>query len=161
MDWAMGRILVLVSVCLLAPLATATATQAGAVRESVPVSFVVTNPCNGEAVAATGTVEFVMNELDNNPSVAYIAAENARYDVTAIGMTTGVTYVLQDVLHVSTVISDFTTFAPTQSTLTELFHLVSRGGAPDFRALAIVHVTFTADGTLTASVQLTPQACRG
>lgn len=34
-------------------LATASATQAAAVQESVPVSFVVTNPCNREAVVAT------------------------------------------------------------------------------------------------------------
>src|SRR5919204_4836016 len=150
----MRRVFVLASFGVLALFASATAAQAAAVRESVPVSFTVTNPCNGEEVSAAGTVDFVMNEIDTNPSIQYIAAESVRYDVTAIGTTTGASYVLQDVLHVSTMISNFTTFAPSQSTLTELFHLVSAGSAPDFWALAVTHVTFTADGNIAVFVQL-------
>jgi hypothetical protein len=157
----MRGVLVLASFGVLALLAGATAARAAAVQESVPVSFTVTNPCNGEEVSTTGTVDFVINEIDTNPSIQYIAAESLRYDVTAIGTTTGTSYVLQDVLHVSTTISDFTTFAPSQSTFTELFHLVSAGSAPDFWALAVWRITITANGNITVLMQLTPQACRG
>jgi hypothetical protein len=151
----------LVSLSVFGLLAITPAAQAAAVRQSFPVSFTAINPCNGEAVSATGTADLVMNEIDTNPSIEYIAAENLRYDVTAVGATTGARYVLQDVLHVSTMISTFTIGAPSQSTLTELFHLVSPGSAPDFWALAVTHVTFTANGNIAVLLQLSPQACRG
>jgi hypothetical protein len=141
-------------------LATASATQAAAVQESVPVSFVVTNPCNGEAVVATGTAYFV-TELDTNPTIQYVAAANARYDVTAVSTTTRASYVLQDVLHVSTMISSFSTFSPSQSTATQLFHLVSAGAAPDFWVLVVSRITVTANGDVVALFDVTPQACRG
>jgi hypothetical protein len=156
----MSRLLFLTSLCVLTLFASATAAQAAAIHESIPVSFTADNPCNGEAVSVTGTVDFVINTLAN-PAVEYIAAENGRYEVTGVGATTGSKYVVRDVLHVSTVVTSFTTGAPLQSTLTELFHLVSQGSAPDFWSLAVFHVTVTANGDITVNLEFVPQACRG
>ena len=121
---------------------------------TIPISGTVLNPCNGEAVAFSGTDHFTARvTLDNGGGFHLGLHDNIH--VTAIG-DQGNTYVgnQEDNFVFNGKVGEEET---NQLTFSE----ISNGSAPNFIVHALFHITVNANGNVTAFVDNFTAECRG
>lgn len=128
-------------------LATATSTN-------TPLSGTVTNTCNGDVVTFNGTAHIVL-ETTNNTTQASVHEDLV--NASGVGAPSGDRYRLVTVGNAET--SEVSAF---EATATIRIEYVSQGSDPNFFADEVVHITFNANGQMTAVVEnVTPEGCSG
>jgi hypothetical protein len=127
------------------------------VRQDIPYSTVVYNPCGGEVIGLAGTVRKVISSTTNqlwNRTRLF-----TRYqDLSGVGFTSGTTYSAIGVSHESR--SVYNGFFPRGFTTSDNFKLVPEGGGDPLVLHQTTHVTFNADGTTTATVDNPRLECK-
>jgi len=155
---SMKKIVVLSGLALglagwLAP-GVASASNGAQIQVSDVIGETLVNPCNGETVTITsGTFQIVVHEtaipggyhlnIDGNArGVKGVSASGANYQVPGgFWTTTNATPGAQ------------------MSTDVGVFNLVGQAGAPNFRTFGVLHVTVTANGDVTASIDHQTATC--
>lgn len=126
------------------------------VNEDIPLTFNTTNPCNNENVTLSGTVHLVIDEtFDNNGGVHFDF--HANYNITGTG-DLGNNYVSNQELHES---GNAKVGAADAATFPIAFELISKGSAPNFLMRMLMHMTFNANGDVTASFDHITADCNG
>ena len=126
------------------------------VNEDIPFSVNITNPCNNESVALSGTEHLVILEtFDNNGGVHFDF--HANFNITGTG-DLGNNYVSNQELHES---GNTKVGAAAAATFPIAFELISKGSAPNFLMLMLMHMTFNANGSVTASFDHFMTECQG
>src|SRR4051794_1543183 len=74
------------------------ARAANVFNADVPVSFTVTNPCNGEDVLFSGTAH-VLVDITINGNTAHLGVNTNFQDLSGVGLTTGAKYQLANSTH--------------------------------------------------------------
>jgi hypothetical protein len=124
-------------------------------NDTFPINFGVTNPCNGENVALSGTEHDTLHiTMDSNGGFHGDMQANLE-NITGVG-DQGNTYVAPGVLH-----SNVNGRVGGEETFTETFNIISAGSAPNFILHEDYHITVNADGTVTTSHDNVSSACRG
>lgn len=124
---------------------------------TAPFMQTVANPCNGEGVDVSGQMHIVTAETLNGNSMHL--EEHISAQAVGIG-TTGTRYML----HAANELSANVTLDPSTQTgevtqvLTE--PLISAGAAPNFVLHVQSHLTVSATGSITATVNRVSAACR-
>ncbi len=136
--------------------AGAASAQAAAQSVDFPISGTVTNSCTGDVVTYSGTEHLVTNAtVDANGGMHGTAHEDL-VDVSGVG-TSGDQYRL-----VGTGNAELNSTSAFESTAVDHIQFVSRGSQPNFAADGTVHITYNANGQITAYVDnLTSEPCRG
>lgn len=120
----------------------------------IPLSGVLSNPCNGENVTFSGTDHFTLHITFNSAGgINAVAHDNIH--VTASG-DQGNSYVGNQ--EDSNVLN---ARVGAEQTMTLIFSEISQTKAPNFEVHAIAHVTINANGSVTASVNNFTAVCRG
>lgn len=125
----------------------------------MPFSATVANPCNGDVVALTGTLDLMVRMTLSGSGRANFGG-HLNYDLSGVGVPSGAEYNVKDVENVESNNITFTNGAAAFSD-EEQFVVISKGGAPNFVAHLIIHETFNANGDLTSFTFDTSSECRG
>jgi hypothetical protein len=141
----------------------ATAAIAGpAITETTPFSGMFDNPCTGELLAVTGQQHIDINENFSSDGTLQ-SHVNYRLDgVTAVGVTSGARYVVQDTENHEFVFSGFSG----EDTFDMTAHFVRLGETgtlilgDDFYETFKTHITTNATGQTAFHYDFIPQACR-
>ena len=120
-----------------------------------PVSFTITNPCNGENVAVSGNEHDTFHlTFDGHGGVHVVFTANLE-GVTGVG-DQGNTY------RIPAALSDtFNARVGYEETFTETFQLVAQGSAPNFLLHEDAHITVNPNGTVTEFHDHFSTTCQG
>jgi hypothetical protein len=127
------------------------------VRQDLPYSTLVYNPCAGEAVGIAGTLRKVMSSTTNqvwNRTRVFTSYQ----DLQGVAMTSGTLYRAIGVSHESK--SIYSGFFPRTFTTVDNFKLVPEGAGETLLLHQTTHVTINADGTATATVDNPKLECK-
>lgn len=114
------------------------------------------NPCNGEVVQLSGSVNFRSHlTIDQNGGIHLVVHENAQ-GLSGVGCTTGAKY------QVNSAEDQETNFKalPAESTFTMHSNVIGQGTVPNFVFHLTVHTTVNANGEVTALVLNTSSDCK-
>lgn len=122
----------------------------GATSTDMPLSLIRSADCSGEDVELSGTIHLV-NQLQADGSV--IGHFNYS-DVKGVGLTSGTIYR-------ANAVDNFRLSDPFPSSITSErnFRLLSRGSSSNLLVQAIYHITVTANGDVTASIDSLTMQC--
>lgn len=127
-------------------------------QERVPIVDVVANPCTGEPVVVTDTLQVLLHETVDASGALHITDLMGTSDVSGVAVPSGTSYTG----HASTLQKlNLSATAASDVTVEGTFTLVSQGSAQNFRVDQITHLTANANGTLTATVDRTTATCLG
>ena len=120
-----------------------------------PVTFYVTNPCNGENIVISGNEHDTLNITSDGNGGLHIVFRGNLQDVTGVG-DQGNKYHAPSTFHFAYnikvgAVQSFTTY----------YSFISQGSAPNFRFREDAHFTINADGTVTSSFDNIRTECRG
>jgi hypothetical protein len=141
------------SVLLLVP----TSASAATVQMRLPLNQTFFNPCTGDTITFTGTINLVTGvTADGSGGFHVLFADNVS-DVTGIGVPSGIVYqgVGGDWFETN-VKPPF----PAEFTATDVINFLSAGAAPNFVANDTIHFTVNANGTITAQVVRFSLTCK-
>jgi hypothetical protein len=154
-----GLLFVSLALVLGGSLVPATAIASGPptiIRDDVTGDTFV-NPCNGETVTITsGTFQIVIHETATPSGGFHLIVEGNAQGVKGVG-TSGTSYQVPGGFWFEL---NVTPGAET-TTETDVFNLVAKGSAPNFRVLGTFHVTIDAKGNVTAFVDNFTETCIG
>jgi hypothetical protein len=139
-------------------LAVAPAAQAAVTENTkVPIDLLVGIPCNGDTVELTGSLHILSSFTINNNQVS-------GYDhfqpqgISGTDLTTGAKYqgtgVTQDQFS-SSLVNGQAQFSSVNN-----FKIIGQGTAPNYLVHKNTHLTFNANGTVTANVDNFTASCR-
>lgn len=127
------------------------------VRQDIPYSTAVYNPCADEVIGLAGTVRKVISSTTNqvwNRTRLFTSYQ----DLRGVGFSSGTTYSAIGISHESK--SVYSGFSPRGVTSIDNFKLVPDGGGVTLVLHQTTHVTFNADGTITATVDNPRLECK-
>ena len=127
------------------------------INEVVPFSSVFDDPCTGEPVTLTGNLH-VLIHITQNAAGGFEAKEHFQpQGVTGVGAS-GTEYQGTGVTQDETSTNSEGQF---ESTFINNFRIISHGSSANFTVHDTVHVTFNANGDLTATVANGSVECQG
>ena len=157
----MKRFLLLVGLVATVGLTAASAPQAAVVIHdyNIPITTFVTNPCNGDFVPLTGTLDLMLR-LTTSGSGRLNLGEHINFDLSGVGAPSGAEYNVGEVVNIE---ENNITFDNGATEITEAAHLnvISKGSEPNFLVHVIVHETITPDGDITSFKVDVSTECRG
>jgi hypothetical protein len=114
--------------------------------------FIRSNECTGEDVEITGTIHLVSKAEPDGGIVGHFNYQGVR----AIGLTSGTEYRVSAVDHVHL-------SAPFPSSIhsVQSFRMIAPGQAGDLHVRALMHITVTANGDVSASIDELSTDCIG
>ena len=127
------------------------------VNQTVPAALATVNPCNGDAVALTGTLHFIIHTTTATSGTQQFYIDfTSNYSGT--GLPSGVNY--QATTHQ---LEEFSTRDPYPIVYRFYVdeHLLSATGVNNYDMTTQYHVTINNDGTVTAVVDNTDSKCTG
>ena len=125
------------------------------VNQVVPISFALTNPCNGEAVTFSGNEHITSHLTFDGSGGVHIGNHVNFQDVTGAG-SFGNKYQIPAVENQS-----FNAKVGQEETETVSELVVSQGSAPNFVVKFDFHTTINPDGTVTSYFNNFTTECRG
>ena len=134
--------------------------QATTVIERVTVPFVFdnVNPCNGQRMLLTGELNLTTRTTVDNQGNIHISFSTVPSRVEGVGED-GSWYKAVGGNHEHN--NAFANSGQFVGTVTDSFRLIGAGGADNFHAKAVVHVTITGDGTVRTLVEHFGAECHG
>jgi hypothetical protein len=144
-------LLVAAAICLSTPLNAANQGQA-----EVPFDATLVNPCNGELVDIGGTVHVDVTLTSNNNTFHLTLHANPQ-GATGVGESTGATYHATGVTRQDEQVRLINGSA--KASYVNRFDIVADGGVPSFSVHETAHVTFNANGDVTASFDKLSTSC--
>ena len=130
---------------------------AAAASQTVPVSGVVFDPCSGQNWAFTGKVHFVASFTPDASGGIHLDLQDNASQIKLTNLMTGQQGVGTETDH-------FTVNVPApanEATLNGQFTEITAGPTDNFIVVYLMHLTFNANGTLTASVDNFKATCSG
>lgn len=128
------------------------ASAAAASSRTLPLHFIRSNECTGEDVEITGTIHFVSHTQPNGGIVGHFNYQH----VTGIGLASGTEYRVSAVDHVH-----LSPPFPSSVHSVRSFRMIAPGPASDLLVNVLMHITVTANGDVTASVDRLSSRCAG
>ena len=127
------------------------ASALGATSTTLPLHFLRSADCNDEIVEITGTIHLVNQTQPDGSVISHFNYQN----VTGLGLTSGTRYQVTSVDHVRLA-------APFPSSIQSVqsFQLISQGSGDDLQVQVLYHVTVSATGEVTASIDEFNVLCR-
>jgi hypothetical protein len=145
---ALGGLLMM-SASLIAQATTSTTST------TTPLVGTVGSSCAPELIDVTGSVHVVQHTTQNSQGVMS-QVFHLNVDGIGTGQVSGNQYVFTQTTHQVFNRRDDPSL---EFTMTETIHVISSGGADDFRMRALLHVTINADGTVTTEVVKVERVC--
>ena len=126
-------------------------------NETVPSAFVAYNPCNGDAVALTGTLHIQVNYTTS-------ASLNQHYTIDLTGQYSGVG--VPSLVNYNGNTRNFDSFSsqnplPIEETMISTYSVTSATGEDNFSVTVQYKVTINSLGVPTAETQFIRSACTG
>jgi hypothetical protein len=115
------------------------ATESETVVDRQPVSFDITNPCNGELIPMTGYITTVFHYTNNAHTEAYLTQNS--FQASGVGEITGARYQLNSLWHETIALHTGIAY-----TFTNHENVIGEGQVPDFIGNTIFHFTLTPSG---------------
>ena len=114
------------------------------------------NPCNGEVVSLSGTVNLRSHvTIDQNGGIHFNIHENTQ-GLSGTGLTTGAKYQVNSAEDQETNFKSL----PAESTFTMHSNVIAQGSVPNFVFHLTTHVTVNANGEVTALVLNQSSDCK-
>ena len=135
----------------------AVAAAAAAASQTVPVSGVVFDPCSGQNWAFTGKAHFVASFTPDSSGGIHLDLQDNASEIKLTNLVTGQQGVGTETDH-------FTVNVPApanEATLNGQFTEITAGPTDNFIVVYLIHVTFNANGTMTAFVNNFTARCSG
>ena len=127
-------------------------------NENIPFTSTLTNLCNGDQVAFSGTLH-ITNTMTTDASGGTHLKTHINYqDVSGTGSPSGITYRVRTVSNETTNDNDG---QQSEMTVIQTVKLIAQGSAPNYFVHFVYHVTINANGETTTSVDETRIECRG
>jgi hypothetical protein len=127
-------------------------------RETVPFVFDNVNPCNGQRLLLTGELHLTTRTTVDDQDNIHIGFSIVPSRVEGFGED-GSWYKAVGGNHEHN--NGFANSGQFIGTVTDSFRLIGAGGADNFHAKAMVHVTITSDGTVRTLVEHFGRECHG
>jgi hypothetical protein len=129
--------------------------HAGALTESVDFNSFVTD-CNGDTIQLSGRL-LIVQTATSTPSGGFVVSAHFQpQGISGTNLQTGATYrgtgVTRDIVVTSPA-------GGTTATFVNLFHVQAKAGAESYIVTQLVHLTVSATGVLTASVDKSSTNC--
>ena len=129
------------------------------VNLSVPVDIAVFIPCAnggaGEVVTLSGDLHTVLRYTDPARGGIHAASHFQPQGISGVGETTGDTY------HATGVTQDeFNATVAVEETFVNNFRIIGQGSGNNFLVHSVFHITFNANGPITAFVDTLSVDCR-
>jgi hypothetical protein len=155
----LGIVLWIVPSPALAQATTTTTVTTISIADNPPAPEILAaiEACVGEPVALSGTINIVAHETDNANGGMDVSAIFTTQNASAVGQTTGTVY--RGPAHD---ITKFNTSGPPPLEFTNLFRisLIGPGQTPKFVLKDQFHITFNANGDITATVNTASMVCK-
>ncbi len=131
---------------------SSTASPAAAAGRTLPLHFIRSNECTGEDVEITGVIHLLSQAQPGGGIVGHFNYQR----VTGSGLTSGTEY------HVAAV-DQVHLLPPFPSSVhsVQIFRMIAPGAANDLLVSVLTHVTVTANGDISASVDQLSARCLG
>lgn len=128
------------------------ASAIAATSRTLPLHFIRSNECTGEDVEITGTIHFVSKTQRDGGIVGHFNYQ----DVRGIGLTSGTEYRVSAVDHVHL-------SAPFPSSVHSVrsFRMIAPGSDDNLLVHVLMHITVTANGDVSASIERLSNRCVG
>jgi hypothetical protein len=149
------RLAALVCTALAAALIASTAAQAATTTTTVPFSTVIT-ACNGDPIQLSGSLLFVSTTTTNSAGGFTSSTHAQPQGVSGTDLVTGTRYLGTGLTRDLLVVTAGGTITATDI---NRFHIQATGGAESYEVSETVHITFNANGTVTAFVDNFSPAC--
>ena len=148
---SMGRIwrltMCLVALVVLAAIAAAASANGAATVTRQDVTGETVSCDNGILSVTAGSFQTVVHETQTASGAYHLVLEGTAQGVQAIGPS-GAKYLIPGGFHIELNL----TRGATTSMETDVLNVIGQGGAPNFTARGVLHVTVDANGDVTASV---------
>lgn len=125
-------------------------------NQTLPFAMATTNPCNGDAVALTGTTHILVEQTQNDNGLHLTFDETSHF--TGVGVPSGLTYNSDD-RTLDTI--NWNGGFPVEETFVAEHHLISQTGADNYTVGIHSHYTINSNGTLTADPTYEWDRCDG
>jgi hypothetical protein len=119
-----------------------------------PLGGTVGSSCAAELVDVTGSVHVVQHTTNNAQGIRQMVHLNV--DGIGVGQISGEHYVFTQT---SNEVFNRHDTSALEFTTTETIHVIRSGPGDNFRLHAVIHVTITPDGTITAEVVKVERGC--
>ena len=128
----------------------APASALGATSSQLSVDFIRSADCTGEDVQISGVIHLVNQTQADGGIVSHFNYQN----VQGLGLTSGSTYQASAVDHVR-----LSAPFPSDIHSVQTFHLIHRGAGSNLLVNVLYHITVTARGEVTASIDAFDMQC--
>lgn len=126
----------------------------GSVTE--PFSAVVTNPCNGEEVALSGSLHTSFALVIDGSGAEHFRTTTNAQGISGVGLTTGARYQLSGV---ETTQAQLLSGGTITDRYNNSFLVTAQGNTPNFRLHVTQHITVNSNGEVTAVVDNVTTSC--
>jgi hypothetical protein len=127
-------------------------------KQEIPVDFTPTNPCNGEPVHLTGSVNFVFHTTQDANGGFHLTGHAETQRISGTGLESGDKYRAVSAFN-STL--NFVPEGAEEQTAPLTYSIISSGPSPNFVTHYTMHVTLNANGEPTAEVLYVRSECTG
>ena len=128
------------------------ASSAAATSRTMSLHFIRSNECTGEDVEITGTIHFVSKTQRDGGIVGHFNYQNVR----GIGLTSGTEYRVSAVDHVH-----LSPPFPSSVHSVRSFRMIAPGSGDNLLVHALMHITVTANGDVSGSIERLSNRCVG